>query len=251
MISPGCMRKYPRANEACVFKIPKSLSFEDAASFTLPGLTACHSILNVARLRENDKVLIHSAACSAGQIAVSLAQALGAQVFATVSTAAEEQLLVDNLGLAARNIIESNSPSLTQEAMKVTEREGVDVLLDFSRSTPHTPLSCMADGGRIFSLGVRDKSEASTMAAEIMSRNLTLSSIDILRLKPKVLSQLAETMIQLLAEDQIQPPQSLPAFKVSGIKEGFKKLQEEDTVDRVVITAERGDVVAVGQSQAG
>nr|ALQ32825.1 putative polyketide synthase [Fusarium dlaminii] len=244
MISAGCMRKYPHANESCVFKIPDSLGFEDAASLILPGLTACHSILNVARVQENDNVLIHSAASSAGQIAVRLAQILGAKVFAAVSTAAEKQLLINTLGLSAEHVFDDNSPSLTRDVMRVTEGEGVDVLLDFSRDTLRASLSCVADGGRIVSLGGRDKSEASTIAAEIMSRKLTFSSIDILRLKPKDLSQLAETMIQLLAEAKIQWLQPLPAYKVSGIIDGFKKLQEEDTIDRVVITAEQGDVVA-------
>ncbi|KAI3574484.1 beta-ketoacyl synthase [Fusarium oxysporum f. sp. albedinis] len=243
MISPGCMSKYPRANEACVFKIPDSLSFADAASVILPGLTACHSVLNVARLQKNDKVLIHSAADSSGQIAVRVAQTVGARVFATVSTAAEKQLLIDTLGLTLEHVFSSDSSFLAQDVMRVTEGEGVDVLLDFSRGTFRTPLSCVTDGGRVVSLGSQHKSEASKTAAEIMSRNLTFSSIDILRLKPKVLGQLAQTMMQLLAEDKIQPPQTLPVFKVSSIKDAFEKLREEDTIERVVITAESGDVV--------
>lgn len=249
MVSAGCMRKYPRTNETCVFKISESLSFEDAASFTIPALTACHSVINVARLEENEKLLIHSAASSAGQIAVKLAQTLGAQVFATVSAVAEKQLLMKTMGLSTDNIFDSNSPYLARDVMRVTEGEGVDVLLDFSRDNLLTPLSCVSDGGRSVSLSGRDKLETPSLATEIMSRNFTFSSIDILRLKPKVLNQLAKTMMQLLADDNIHMPQQLPFYKVSNIKDGFKKLQVEDTVERVVVTAEQGDVVPVGQYQ--
>lgn len=132
MISPGCMRKYPRANEACIFKIPESFSFADVSSLTLPGLTACHSVLYVACLQENDKVLINSAADSSDQIAVRVAQTVGAQVFATVSTAPEKQLLIDTLGLTVEYVFNSDSSFLAQDVMRVTEGEGVDVLLDFS-----------------------------------------------------------------------------------------------------------------------
>ncbi|CAF3615362.1 unnamed protein product [Fusarium graminearum] len=242
IVSAGCMRKYARANEACVFKIPDSLGFENAASLIIPGLSACHSILNVARVQENDNVLIHSAASLLGQIAVRFAQTMSAPVFATVSTAAEKQLLIHILSLNAEHIFDSNSPSLTQDVMRVTEEEGVDVLLDCSRDTLHTPLSCVTDGGCIVSLGGRNSSVASTMAAQIMSRSLTFSSIDIMRLKPKAFSQLAQTTMQLLAEDKIQPPQLLPAFKISDIRNGFKKLQE-DTSERVIVIAEQGDTV--------
>ncbi|KAF5555172.1 polyketide synthase, partial [Fusarium phyllophilum] len=243
LVSAGCMKKYPRANEACVFKIPESLSLGDAASLTLPGLTACHSVLNLARVQQNDKVLILSAASSAGQIAVRLAQTLGARVFATVSTAAEKQLLVNTMSMSAEHIFDNNSPSLTQDLMRVTEGEGVDMLLDISQDTQRIPLSCVADGGRVVSLNGQDKSMASRTAAEIMSRNFTFSSIDILRLKPKVLSQLAKATMQLLAEDKVMVPQPLPAFKVSDIKDGFKKMQEEDTLECLIVTAEPGDVV--------
>ncbi|KAF5254445.1 hypothetical protein FANTH_703 [Fusarium anthophilum] len=242
MVSAGCMRKYARANEAYVFKIPDSLSLEDATQLAFPGLTACHSILNVARVQENDIVLIHSAASILGQITLRLAQTMSARVFATVSTAAEKQLLIDTLGLNADSIFDSNSPSLTQDVMRVPEEEGVDVLLDCSRDTLHTLLSCVTDGGYLVSLGGRNSSVASKMAVEIMSRNLTFSSIDIMRLKPKVFSQLAQTTMQLLAEGKIQPPQLLPAFKTSDIRKGFKKLQE-DTIERVIVTAEQGDAV--------
>ncbi|KAF5579706.1 polyketide synthase [Fusarium pseudoanthophilum] len=243
MVSPGCMRKYPRANEVCVFKLPDSLSFEDAASVILPGLTACHSVLNVARVQENYKVLIHSATSSAGQIAVRLAKTNGAQVLATVSTATEKQFLINTLGLTADHIFDINSASLTQDIVRVTDGEGVDVILDFSQIALRSLLSCVTDGGRVVGLAGRDMSESYTMAAEIMSRNLTFSSIDILRLKPKVFSQLAEKMMQLLAEDKIQPPQLLPALKISDIKDSFKQLQEQDTIERVIVTAEPGDAV--------
>ncbi|KAF5654405.1 polyketide synthase [Fusarium sp. NRRL 25303] len=243
MVSAGCMRKYPRANETCVFKIPETLSFIDAVSLIIPGLTACHSVLNVARVKENEKVLIHSAASSAGQIAVKLAQTLGAQVFATVSTVAEKQLLMKTMGLSTDNIFDSNSPYVARDVMRVTGGEGVDILLDFSRDDSRIPLSCMVEGGHIVSLGGSNKPEASNRAAETTLRNLTFSSIDILRLKPKVLSQLAKTMMQLLVDDKLPLPQQLPAYKVSEIRNGFRKLQEEDTVEGVIVTAEQGDVV--------
>ncbi|SCV26211.1 polyketide synthase [Fusarium fujikuroi] len=242
MISVGCMRKYPSADERGVCKIPDSLSFEDAVSLTIPGLTACHSVLNIARVQENEKVLIHSAASSAGQIAVKLAQTRGAQVFATVSTVAEKQLLIDTVGMSTENIFDSRSPCLFQDVMGVTEGEGVDILLDFSRGIPRTPLSSVSDDGRIVSLGGFDTSETPSLAAEVMSRNLTFSFIDVMRLKPKVLTQLAKTMMQLLAEDKIQTPQQLPVYKISDIKDGFRKLQD-DTIERAIVTAEQGDVV--------
>ncbi|KAF9763871.1 hypothetical protein IL306_002970 [Fusarium sp. DS 682] len=243
MISPGCMRKYPRANEACVFKIPDSFSFDDAASITPPGLTACYSVLNVARLQENDRVLIHSAADGAGQIGVKLAQMLGAQVFATVSSTKDKKFLIEKLGMSAEHIFNTNMSSLLPTVMRVTESEGVDVVLDFSgQAILRALLYCVADAGRVISAGGRGSSEVFKVPSDILARNLTFSTIDVLGLKSKVMSQLAKKMMQLLAENKIRPLQPLHVVKASSIGEAFKKLQE-DTMGRVVITAEPEDMV--------
>ncbi|KAF5639675.1 polyketide synthase [Fusarium sp. NRRL 52700] len=101
--------------------------------------------------------------------------------------------------------------------MRATDSEGIGVLVAISLDTIRTRLSCVADGGHVVSLGGRDKS----VAVEIMSRNLAFSSIDILHLKPKVLTQPAERMMQLLAEDKIKLPQPLLGFKVSDINGGL------------------------------
>lgn len=75
----GSMRSFPRAKMHAVRKIPDHLSLVDAVAHVNPCMTAWHALVNIARLQKGEKVLIHSAAGSTGQMAVEIATLIGAE----------------------------------------------------------------------------------------------------------------------------------------------------------------------------
>ncbi|KAF5014928.1 hypothetical protein F66182_13917 [Fusarium sp. NRRL 66182] len=66
-----------------IHRIDKSISFVEGASIPLAFQTAAHALMNIAQLGTYQKILIHGAAGAIGQAAVSIAQYLGAEVYAT------------------------------------------------------------------------------------------------------------------------------------------------------------------------
>jgi NADPH:quinone reductase-like Zn-dependent oxidoreductase len=66
---------------------PETLTFEEAAAVPLAALTAWQALFDAARLRPNQKVLVHAAAGGVGHLAVQLAKIHGAQIVATASRA--------------------------------------------------------------------------------------------------------------------------------------------------------------------
>jgi len=75
---------------------PTSLTMEEAASIPLVGLTAWQALVERARLKKGQKVLIHAGAGGVGTFAIQLAKHLGATVATTTSTANVD--LVKRLG---------------------------------------------------------------------------------------------------------------------------------------------------------
>ncbi|MFH9671091.1 NADP-dependent oxidoreductase [Streptomyces sp. NPDC017405] len=65
---------------------PAALTMTEAASLPLVALTAWQALVERARVRPGQKVLVHAGAGGLGSIAVQLAKALGAHVATTVST---------------------------------------------------------------------------------------------------------------------------------------------------------------------
>src|SRR5438477_567354 len=66
---------------------PKSLTMEEAASIPLVGLTAWQALVEKAKLKKGQKVLIHAGSGGVGTFAIQLAKHVGATVATTTSTA--------------------------------------------------------------------------------------------------------------------------------------------------------------------
>src|SRR5204862_3243795 len=75
---------------------PKSLTMEEAASIPLVGLTAWQALIEKAKLKKGQKVLIHAGSGGVGTFAIQLAKHVGAIVATTTSTANVD--LVKRLG---------------------------------------------------------------------------------------------------------------------------------------------------------
>lgn len=65
---------------------PKNISMEEAASIPLVALTAWQVLVETARVKKGQKVLIHAGSGGVGTIAIQLAKHLGAFVATTTST---------------------------------------------------------------------------------------------------------------------------------------------------------------------
>ncbi|MFT6166649.1 MAG: NADPH:quinone reductase-like Zn-dependent oxidoreductase [Vicingaceae bacterium] len=81
----GTLAEYVAVTSVAVSKKPGNISFEEAASLPLAGLTALQS-LEYAGIKENDKVLIHAGSGGVGSLAIQYAKAKGAYVYTTTST---------------------------------------------------------------------------------------------------------------------------------------------------------------------
>jgi NADPH:quinone reductase-like Zn-dependent oxidoreductase len=83
---PGSLAEYATASERNLAKKPDNLTFEEAASLPIAGLTALQSLCGRVKVTPGQKVLINGAAGGVGTFAVQIAKSLGAQVTGVCST---------------------------------------------------------------------------------------------------------------------------------------------------------------------
>ena len=81
----GTLAEFVAVTSDAVSKKPENISFEEAASIPLAGLTAMQS-LEAAGIKKNDRVLIHAGSGGVGSLAIQYAKAKGAYVYTTTST---------------------------------------------------------------------------------------------------------------------------------------------------------------------
>lgn len=81
----GTVAEFVAVDFKVVSKKPENISFEEAASLPLIGLTSIQALERVG-LKQNDRVLIHAGSGGVGSFAIQYAKAKGAYVYTTTST---------------------------------------------------------------------------------------------------------------------------------------------------------------------
>ncbi|MGG2937140.1 NADP-dependent oxidoreductase [Bacillus pacificus] len=92
----GTFAEYIAIHEDDIALKPKNLSFEEAASIPLVGLTSYQALHDIMQLQKGQKILIHAGSGGVGTFAIQLAKIMGATVTTTASEAGSD--LVKSLG---------------------------------------------------------------------------------------------------------------------------------------------------------
>ncbi|PFP12632.1 NADPH:quinone reductase [Priestia megaterium] len=92
----GTFAEYIAIHEDDIALKPKNLSFEEAASIPLVGLTSYQALTDILQLKKGQKILIQAGAGGVGTFAIQLAKLMGATVATTASEAGAN--LVKSLG---------------------------------------------------------------------------------------------------------------------------------------------------------
>ena len=134
------------------FRIPDSIPWADATALPVQGLTAHNVLYEWGDLSADDRVLIHAGAGGVGSLAVQLAAAAGATVFATASTAAKRELARD---LGADDTIDYTDADVADAIHARTGGDGVDLVIDgVGGDAFAASVEALAPVGRIVSFGM-------------------------------------------------------------------------------------------------
>ena len=125
-ISGGFADKCVVPEKMCL-PLPKSMSFEQGAGFTITYATSYHAFRQSTELRSGETVLILGAAGGVGTTAVEIARSLGARVIAAASS---EEKLQFAREAGATDTINYSEVSLREAVKELTDGKGVDVVYD-------------------------------------------------------------------------------------------------------------------------
>ena len=133
---------------------PARAGLSTAALATVPiCFVTADLAFRTADLQAGERVLIHAGAGGVGLAAIQLAQAAGAEVFATASAA--KQPFLRSLGVD--HVFDSRQTAFGDEILRATDGEGVHVVLNSltSEGFIEASLACLAPGGRFVEIGKR------------------------------------------------------------------------------------------------
>ena len=121
----GTLAKFIAVDAELLAHKPGNLSMRQAAALPLAIITAWEGLVDRARVHTGQTMLIQAGAGGVGHIAVQLARAFGAKVFATVSQ--EKKKVVENFGAIP---IDYRAVSVEEYVAAHTEGKGFDIVYD-------------------------------------------------------------------------------------------------------------------------
>jgi NADPH:quinone reductase-like Zn-dependent oxidoreductase len=135
--------------------LPERLSFEQGAAFPVNYGTAYAALVVMGSLRAGDRVLIHAAAGGVGISATQIARNIGAEIFGTASPSKHDAIRAQGVAHA----IDYRNQDFEQEAMRITDGEGVDLIIDALGPTSfRKDYRLLRPGGRLVMYGLSEAS---------------------------------------------------------------------------------------------
>ena len=198
--------------ERQAFAIPHGKDFTEAAAIPVNYLTAYHILFRAASVRPGERVLVHMAAGGLGTAALQLCRTIdGVQTFGTASAAKHEAIRKEGCAYP----IDYHATDYAREVRRLTDGEGVDVVLDpLGGADWRKGLKLLRPGGRLIAYGFanmtsgerRNPARVLRQAASIplltplqlMNANKAVAGVHIGRLMEQV-DLLTEELTEVLA----------------------------------------------------
>ena len=247
----GCIANRVVVKDYLVFVKPEALSMEQAGSVLSVYVTAYYSLIHLARLRKDQRVLVHSAMGGVGQAAIALARHAGAEIYATAGSESKREQLRE-LGVQAA--FDSHSLDWYDELLAATGGEGVDVVLN-SLAGRHIALclEALRPGGWHCEIGKVDIYADNALSLSVFRKNLRFAAIDVDRLMnddPYLTRELSQECLDLLEQGAV-PPLPITTFPYRDYEEPLRLMTTGQHTGKLVLQAppatadDRGDRLSV------
>jgi NADPH:quinone reductase-like Zn-dependent oxidoreductase len=136
--------------------LPETLSFEQGAAFPVNYGTAYAALIMMGSLREGTRVLIHAAAGGVGIAATQIARNAGAEIFGTASPTKHGAIQAQGV----HHPIDYRALDFEQEVMRLTDGEGIDLVIDAQGPTSfRKDYRLLRSGGRLVMYGLSENSK--------------------------------------------------------------------------------------------
>ncbi len=222
-----------------VFPKPARLSFEEAATTPIAFLTAYYSLVELARIRRGDWVLIHAAAGGVGLAAIQIARWAGAHIIATAGSSEKTDYL-RSIGIT--HILNSRSLDFGGGVMEITNGRGVDIVLNsLTGEFIARGLEVLAPYGRFVELGKRDIYDDRNVGLKVFRKNLSFHAVDLAAAIEERRAYIVELVGEVLRhiESGVWRPLPVHAFSAAEPGEPFRFMAQARHIGKIAIRMDR------------
>ncbi|CAL8109977.1 unnamed protein product [Orchesella dallaii] len=219
-----------KADQDLLIEIPTKFTFAEVVTLPAVFSTAVYCLINIAKMKRGDTILIHTASGGVGLCAIQLAQQVGADIIATAGSVRKRNFL-RNLGI--QHVFHSRTTEFGKQILEVTNGKGVDIVLNSitGEGFKEASLGALAKKGRFIEmskLNVWGHEEVDVLRPDVF-----YAIVDLTTLKKPDFEKFSETLRQYLSSSTIRP---LPyeRFDAVNIRGALNYLQKAKHIGKIV-----------------
>lgn len=237
LLPGGGYAEYALTQADHALPVPEGMSLREAGGLCETAFTVWSNVVQRGGLQAGERFLVHGGSSGIGTMAIQVARALGARVFATAGSdakcAACEALGAEAINYRTRDFVEV-----------LREAGGADLILDMVGGD-YLPrnLKAMADDGRLVMIAQLRGAKVEVNLAQIMVRRLTLTGSTLRpqsdRAKAAIAAALREGLWPLLAAGAVTVPVD-SEFALADAAEAHRRMEEGEHIGKIVLRVAGG-----------
>ncbi|KAB2332072.1 zinc-binding dehydrogenase [Cytobacillus depressus] len=204
--SAGSYSEYVVSEEKLTYAIPDNIDFDTAAASPIVSFLSYKMLHDIARIEQEETVLIHSAAGGVGTTAIQMAKLLGASK--VIGTVGDESKAPVAMQAGADHVISHKNDNFADLVNEYTDGKGVSIVLDSIAGTvTEKSLLCLAPYGRLVQFG-----NSSGTAGTVKTSDLHMSCRSVLgyslgttrKLWPESLQHTAKQVLNYISAGKLK-----------------------------------------------
>ncbi|GAA2494354.1 NAD(P)H-quinone oxidoreductase [Winogradskya humida] len=217
--------------------IPQGLSVQEAAALPEVACTVWSNVVDIARLRQGQTLLVHGGGGGIGTFAVQLGKALGATVIVTARKQKHDQLKALGADLA----IDYTDTDFVEAVKNFTNGHGADVILDIIAARYLAQnLEAVATDGHIVTIGMQGGTKAELDFRKLLTKRASLSATS-LRPRPipdkaRIVKGVHTQVWPLINAGTIRPIIDR-TFPLSDAAEAHRLMEASDHLGKILLLA--------------
>jgi NADPH2:quinone reductase len=233
--SPGALAEFMTADARLLAPKPAGLTFEEAAALPLVSITAWDGLLDRAKVRAGQRVLVHGGAGGVGHVALQLCVARGAEVWATVSS--EEKAAIAR-ALGAAGTINYREELVDDYVKRATGGGGFDVVFDsVGGDNVARCFQAAAVSGTVVSISTRTTADLSPLHAKGLTLHVVFMLIPLLYNRGREHhGEILREISSLVAAGNLKPMLDARRFSFAEVAQAHALLQSGEATGKIVLT---------------
>jgi len=237
LVTGGGYAEYCVATIAQCLPVPEGLSDVEAASLPETFFTVWSNMMDRARLQPGESVLIQGGSSGIGVAAIQLAKVAGAKVYVTAGSAEKCAACV---ALGADVAINYKSHDFQEELMRLTDGQGVDVILDMvAGSYVAKEVQCLKEDGRLVIISILGGVKSEFNAGLVLRRRLTITGSTLrprpIAFKAAIAQACLKHVWPALAAKRIKPV-IYRTFAATDVVQAHTLMESSQHVGKIVLT---------------